>query len=562
MERRALIAVVLSLLILILYQEVVIKQFYPPVDSSQRPTPDDATRSESPPPLREASQPPPVKEPEAPAGEPVVALGRDVVVETDLYRAVFTTAGGRLKHLELKQYRTTIEPDSPPLELVTQSDLAELPLGLQLRGEETLNDRATTYTVDRDDVSVSGDQTATLTFTGRLGSTQVTKRLVVQANSYLFGVDVRVEGLDDRVNQMAIAWNGHVSEAGEAGMMQPGAASDVVFHSAVALQGSKLRKESFSGLEEDVTHKGDIAWVALSGQYFLAALIPDVEPTNDLWAWMRRHEASEQTGGESAVPWIETELLFPAGTFSAHLDLYLGPKDLSLLEQSGHSLERAVDLGWFTIVARPMLQVLKLSHTVTGNYGVDIIIMTVLIKVLFFPLTQKSMKSMREMQKLQPQMTALRERYKDKPEQMNKEIMELYRRHKVNPLGGCLPMVLQIPVFIGLYQALLNAVELRHAPFVAWINDLSAPDRLGSFQLPFVDQPGFPVLTLLMGASMFLQQWMTPVAGDPTQQRVMLIMPVIFTFMFINFPAGLTLYWLVNNILTIAQQYALNRPER
>jgi YidC/Oxa1 family membrane protein insertase len=188
--------------------------------------------------------------------------------------------------------------------------------------------------------------------------------------------------------------------------------------------------------------------------------------------------------------------------------------------------------------------------------------MTVLIKVLFMPLTQKSMRSMREMQKLQPQMTALRERYKDNSEQMNKEIMELYRRHKVNPLGGCLPMVLQIPVFIGLYQALLNAVELRHAPFVLWINDLSAPDRLGSMQLPFVDQPGIPVLTLFMGVSMFLQQWMTPTAGDPTQQRVMLIMPLVFTFMFINFPAGLTLYWLVNNILTIAQQYTLNRPER
>ena len=142
---------------------------------------------------------------------------------------------------------------------------------------------------------------------------------------------------------------------------------------------------------------------------------------------------------------------------------------------------------------------------------------------------------------------------------MNKEIMELYRRHKVNPLGGCLPMVLQIPVFIGLYQALLNAVELRHAPFLWWINDLSAPDRLGSVQLPFVQQPGVPVLTLLMGASMFAQQWMTPAAGDPAQQRMMMVMPLMFTFMFVNFPSGLALYWLVNNLLTIAQQYYINR---
>jgi len=166
---------------------------------------------------------------------------------------------------------------------------------------------------------------------------------------------------------------------------------------------------------------------------------------------------------------------------------------------------------------------------------------------------------MREMQKLQPQMAKIRERFKDTPEQMNKEIMELYRRHKVNPLGGCLPMVLQIPVFIGLYQALLNTIELRHAPFLLWINDLSAPDRLGALQLPFVQHPGIPVLTLLMGVSMFVQQWMTPSAGDPAQQRVMMIMPLMFTFMFVNFPSGLALYWLVNNLLTIAQQFYMNR---
>ncbi len=169
---------------------------------------------------------------------------------------------------------------------------------------------------------------------------------------------------------------------------------------------------------------------------------------------------------------------------------------------------------------------------------------------------------MREMQKLQPEMAKIRERLKDKPEEMNKAVMEMYKRHKVNPLGGCLPMVLQMPVFIGLYQALRYAVELRHAPFLGWINDLSAPDRLGSVQLPFVEHAGFPVLTLAMGASMFLQQWMTPSAADPTQQRMMLLMPVVFTFMFINFPAGLTLYWLVNNILTIAQQYVMNRTRQ
>jgi YidC/Oxa1 family membrane protein insertase len=557
MERRALIAVVISLAILVLYQEIVIKNFFPPADVPVQATPEGVAKLDEPPPLRQVPPAPVAEKPAAPFDEPAVATGRDIVVETDLYRAVFTTAGARLKHLELKRYRTTIKPDSPPLELVTVSDLAELPLGLQLRGAETINDLGIAYAVDRDSVAVTGDEQATLTFTGQLRGMQISKRLTLTGNRYVFGVDVQADGIAGDVNQMAIAWNGHVDEAGNTGT-----ASHALFHSAIALQASKLRTESFSALQEAVTHKGDVTWVALSGQYFVAALIPEVPAQNDLWIWMKGHQAPANRGGEASVSWVETELLFPAGTFSSHLELYLGPKDFSLLEQAGHSLERSVDLGWFTIVARPMLQVLNLSHRITGNYGVDIILLTLFIKVLFFPLTQKSMKSMKEMQKLQPQMTALRERFKDNSEQMNKEIMELYRRHKVNPLGGCLPMVLQIPVFIGLYQALLNAVELRHAPFVGWINDLSAPDRLGSFQLPFVDHPGFPVLTLLMGASMFLQQWMTPAAGDPTQQRVMLIMPVIFTFMFINFPAGLTLYWLVNNILTIAQQYALNRPER
>ncbi|MGH7766112.1 MAG: membrane protein insertase YidC, partial [Candidatus Binatia bacterium] len=176
----------------------------------------------------------------------------------------------------------------------------------------------------------------------------------------------------------------------------------------------------------------------------------------------------------------------------------------------------------------------------------------------------KSFVSMKQMQKLQPQMERLKEKYKDNKEALNKEIMELYRRNKVNPFGGCLPMLLQFPVFIGLYNALLTPIELRHAPFL-WIKDLSRPD---SESLPFCigswctigSWPlGVPILTLLMGASMFAQQWMTPTAGDPNQRRMMLMMPVIFTFMFITFPAGLTIYWLVNNLLSIAQQYVINR---
>jgi YidC/Oxa1 family membrane protein insertase len=212
-----------------------------------------------------------------------------------------------------------------------------------------------------------------------------------------------------------------------------------------------------------------------------------------------------------------------------------------------------MNLGWFGPISLLLLRIMNFSHRLTGNYGVDIILLTCLVKIVFWPLTQKSFKSMREMQKLQPEMQKLREKYKDDAKQMNTEIMELYKRHKVNPLGGCLPMVLQIPVFFGLYQLLANIIQLRHAPFVLWIHDLSAPERLD------VMGYGIPVLTLLLGASMFLQQKMAPPAGDPTQQKIMMFMPLIFTFMFIGFPAGLTLYWLTNNVLTIAQQYFVIR---
>jgi YidC/Oxa1 family membrane protein insertase len=240
----------------------------------------------------------------------------------------------------------------------------------------------------------------------------------------------------------------------------------------------------------------------------------------------------------------------------ASFDVYVGPKARDVLTRAGHDLDRALDFGWFWFIAIPLLEALHLLHRVTGNYGVAIIVLTTLVKIATIPLTQTTFRNMREMQKIQPQMAKLRERFKDDQVALQKEMMELYRRHRVNPFSGCLPMVLQIPIFVGLYNALSHAIELRHAPFALWINDLSSPDKLMVFGV------GIPVLTLLMGASMFVQQWLTPQQGDPTQQRMMMFMPLIFTFMFINFPAGLVLYWLVNNVLTIGQQYFMMRAQR
>ena len=239
--------------------------------------------------------------------------------------------------------------------------------------------------------------------------------------------------------------------------------------------------------------------------------------------------------------------------------LYFGPRDIGILKSLNLQLEKAVNFGFFDIVSKPLLWVLIFFNGYLHNYGWAIILLTILVKIVFWPLTHKSYKSMKDMQKLQPKMAKIREKHKDNREQMNQEMMALYKTYKVNPMGGCLPMVIQIPVFFALYSLLGYAIELRHAPFLLWINDLAAPDRLPiGVPIPYVGE-GIPVLTLLMGASMFIQQKMTPTTGDPTQAKIMLFLPVVFTFMFINFAAGLVLYWLVNNVLSIGQQYYINK---
>ena len=238
--------------------------------------------------------------------------------------------------------------------------------------------------------------------------------------------------------------------------------------------------------------------------------------------------------------------------------VFSGPKKLAYLKETGYDLAEAINFGWFDILAKPMLYLLNFFYSVVGNYGIAIILVTCLVKGSFWPITQKGMKSMKNMQKLQPKVAKLREKYKDDPVKMNQEMMALYKTYKVNPIGGCLPMLIQIPFFFALYRVLMAAIELRHAPFMLWINDLSAPDRLMiGFDLPYLH--GIPVLTVLMGASMYFQQKMTPTTADPTQAKVMQFLPIIFTVMFVNFASGLVLYWFVNNLLSILQQQLINR---
>lgn len=539
MERNALVAVAISIAILLVYYEVLLPRLYPQPPKIAQPVMEPAVPGE-PEPGAAPEVEPPVGGTLAPVVDAPILNAPEVTVETDLYTAVFTAAGGRLRSLTLKRYPTTSKADSPPLEMVVPGGGSQLPMALELRGAQNLSDSGVLYEIRGGPLTLSGEEEGTLVMVWRADGVDVEKRLRFKGNQYPFHLDVVPNQTPPGTARLDLGWTKGVPPAQVAG--QAGQ-----FQGVTALVNNKLEQKTFADLEKGETVNGNIGWAGYGSTYFLSAVIPENGENLQLWMRFQDHTAHTRV----LVPFADGK------PKPVTFEFYLGPKDTDDLETAGHGLQKAVDLGYFAFIAIPMLQVLRLLHYVTGNWGVAIILLTLAVKVLFIPLTQKSFVSMREMQKLQPQMQKLRERLKDNPEQMNKEIMELYRRHKVNPLSGCLPMLLQIPVFLGLYNALLNAIELRHAPFMLWITDLSSPDRLGSLPIPFVDPPGIPVLTIIMGASMLLQQWMTPAAGDPMQQRMMMIMPLIFTFMFINFPAGLVLYWLVNNVLTIAQQYVM-----
>jgi YidC/Oxa1 family membrane protein insertase len=545
MDRRTLLFVVISVLIIVLYQELVINRLAPPgrhgAPTTTAPSPADVS-PERIPDERAATEPSAAERELAEERAAPPLEGQRITVETDLYRAVFSTAGGRLESLTLHRYRQTNDPDSPPLSLVTPDPQIESPLGFELRSARVWSDARIAYTTDRTELAVHGGETATLTLRGEIDGDPISKAFTFRGDAYPVALEVSAPASADLPPEL-----GAEGPAGEPPSValtlarRVPAATSTTFEGAAAVIDSQLVQRGLTDLEKPEALSGDVEWAGFEDHYFLIAAAPDSARAVQL-----------RPRGNAIESKIVTRQPGVGANRHAYT-LYFGPKDQSILEAADHQFDKAMNLGWFGPISLLLLRVLSFSHRFTGNYGIDIILLTVLVKLAFWPLTRKSFESMRAMQKVQPEMQRLREKFKDDPKQLNTEMMELYRRHKVNPLGGCLPMVLQIPVFIGLYQALLNTIELRHAPFVLWIHDLAAPERL--MLLGY----GIPVLTLLLGATMFLQQKMSPPAGDPTQQRVMMFMPIVFTFMFIGFPAGLTIYWLTNNVLTIAQQWFMLR---
>jgi YidC/Oxa1 family membrane protein insertase len=303
--------------------------------------------------------------------------------------------------------------------------------------------------------------------------------------------------------------------------------------------GEKLARE---GIEA----KGDIRWGGVMNKFFMSCVALRGGEETLLKARIQDNFWGAVLEEFVVVP-AEEDAVLTAGW-------WYGAKDRALLAQASDDWSKAVNLGMFGFIAKPLLWLLTFFHAYVDNWGVAIILLTIFVRALFYPLSQKSYKSMEKMRQIQPHMAKIREKYAGNKEEMNREMMNLYKTYGVNPAAGCLPILIQIPVFFGLFQALLNSIELRHAPFITrlpftgliWMADLSAADPLW-------------ITPILMGVTMFLQQKMSPPMGDPTQQKIMLAMPVIFTFMCFNFPAGLVVYWLFSNVFSIAQQKLIMR---
>lgn len=547
---RVILAIALSFLVFLVWQFFFTpRQPVPKPEESQtasRQT-DERTGTEKP----YAPSPESAKPTEKPTPEVVSApTGRTITIDTDLYRAELTEDGAAIRSFVLKKYREFARKDSPLKEMVPSG----IPGGTVLvslsdKSIPDLNDAVYTVTADADRIKVS-DKPVEVTFkwTNPQG-VLVEKVYRFDPQTYLVGLTVSVKNGSERPikDRLAVTLDTILSTGGrQFGFVGPSAYID-----------KKLEQIKIKDIKEKSTYEGTIDWVAVQARYFMSCILPE-KPTQASFHLASRDD--DRVVAEYILP----ENTFPPGTQQAFdFEVFMGPKSMRLLDSYGHNLGKAVNFGMFDVLAKPCLWLMNFIHDhVIANYGVAIIILTLLTKILLWPLGTKSYKSMSDMKKLQPLIKEIKEKYRDDRKRVNEETMALYRTYKINPLGGCLPMLVQIPVFFALYRMLYEAIELRHAPFFLWINDLSAPDRLFhfGFSIPFMDPPyGIPVLTLVMGATMFLQQKMSPPMGDATQAKMMMLMPVIFTFIFINFSSGLVLYWLVNNIVSIAQQYYITK---
>ncbi|MBJ6798711.1 membrane protein insertase YidC [Geomonas propionica] len=532
MEKRTIIAILLSIGVLYAYSFIFPPaKPVPPAGNAKQGAVTSATVAAAPQaaPLA-ASAAAPIAVPAAPAG-----AARDITVDTDLYSAVFSTQGAGLKKLVLKKYKDVAGAKGQGIVLVNETAANRYNLLSDSR-ELGLNPTAL-YNVSGSVLKLTGANKGTLDFT------TTTPQGIVFKKTYSFSGDAYRIQLTEQVQNggtAQVAAPLHLLQNSRVVDQKAGGGRYEVYGPSTLTDNAVKSEKLDSLLKTPVQFDKNIVWSAFADKYFMESVIAEKGSI----AQVRLSRPSTDASVRDIVS--PTVTVAPGQSTAINYAVYYGPKDLDILKAQGSRLEEVIDYGWFAPIAKPLVVFLKFLYKYTGNYGIAIIIITCILKLVFFPLTHKSYKSMKDMQKLQPKMTELKEKHKNDRDAMNRAVMELYKTHKVNPLGGCLPMLVQIPVFFGLYRSLMYSIELRHAPFYLWITDLSAKD-------PYYVTP------LIMGATMFIQQKMTPTNMDPVQAKMMLMLPVVFTFMFLNFPSGLVIYWLVNNVLTIAQQMYINK---
>ena len=569
MDKRAIIAIILTFLIIMLWG-VIQSKLFPPTPS--QPPSKEVKKEEGVPTKVEKLD---LKEERIPAKRKVVTK-KEVSIETQDYWAVLTSEDARLKHFKLKKFEDRVEESSftisltrfvkgllgskieeekkpKPLDLVNTSEEEGLPLGLSLSPFPSDGN----WEVDKEGLSLfnKGEKGEIVFSKDFENGLRVSKKFGFSSDKYIIDLEVEVQNTSPKEVQvqLGLGWIGKA----ELEKLAVDVNKDYGLKYAY-LKNEKVEKKELGGSGAsgctpgcgsqkrtidpfEFSEKGGIGWYSFQGEYFAALLIPP--PTQRDLTLTVEGEGKNIVKAREILPSVSIP---PQQAIKMPYRVYLGPKESDLLKELGVGAEKLLDFGFFSIVAKPLLWFLNLTHTVTKNFGIDIIIISILIKIIFLPLTQISMKSMKEMQKVQPEMNRLRETYKNDKARVQQEIMLLYKRRKINPMSGCLPMLIQIPVFIALYNALQNSIEMRHAPFFWWIVDLSAKDPIY-------------ITPLIMGATMVLQQKMTPTSADPTQAKMFMLMPIMFTFLFLSFPSGLVLYWLVNNVLSIAHQYYINK---
>ncbi|MBK7973752.1 MAG: membrane protein insertase YidC [Deltaproteobacteria bacterium] len=500
-------------------------------------------------------------DPAAPAPAPVATdsttltsspSGEQIEVRTGLYRARFDTVGAVQTSMELLRYPESQRPDSAPVDVAQRHSPGRglFPLDL-LSGSQRVSTARVVFEPDRRILDIEPGGSGELVFRGEYpGWAKIEKTYRFHDGRYDIDVETRVTPYPgSRVDRaiLSLSDSREVPESSHQDQLRARISwgLDRVHMDSVSVPDlrSEVRKGKHTPRVYDEAHgKGAIRWGGFDERYFLLAILPDL--------------ASGANAQLTALPdarTVQLDVVFPVPANAAETGGALvkarafgGPKDLVVLRATENTLDTVLDYGRFALLSRAFVSILRFFHQFTGNWGFAIIILTLAVRLLLLPLNVSSFRSMKKMQALQPEMTQLREQHKDDPMKMQQEMGRLYKRYNVNPLGGCLPMLLQFPVFLGLYYALAQAIELRHAHFAFWIHDLSERD-------PYFVTP------IIMGVTMFVQQLLTPMAGDPAQQKMMRLMPVIFTVSFLNFPSGLVLYWLFSNLVGIASQWYIKR---